>query len=536
MDKKSEYIEKFISKCEAGTTLISEYKNAQTKITLQCNSGHTRTTTSNTIISKGGGVYCKECKGKSSGGKKLDSYVDTEFKAQGLIKLEEYKGALTPLLARNIVCGHEYTVVPSNISRGRLPTCGICQPTRRNFTAEDFAQEILKLGLIPVIPYTGMKTNILVKNTKCEHIYEINPGHLVYDNIGVACKECKNSTRNRFFSKLLENKLELLSEYATTQVPVTIKNLGCGHEYAVIPNNLVCADTGVTCKVCEPTIQVSKAEVSIVEFIKSFYTGWIEVSDRNILHGQELDIVLPDLGIAIEYNGMYWHSEQRRGIDYHLDKTKQVENFGYRLIHIYETEWLRSPEIVKSRLRSIIGHLVKIYARKTTTRKIEYPAKFLDANHIQGSGSITKYNYGLFEKDELVAVMTFSVPRFNKDHDYELVRYCSLLNTTIVGGASKLLAAFRKDMPGKTIVSYSDKRWSTGDLYKAIGFKYSHTSVPNYRYYKYKYSLSRYQCQKHLLEARFPEFYNLELSETEIMSLAGYSKVFDCGNDVWTLK
>lgn len=536
MDKKLQYIEKFMAKCDEGTTLVSEYINARTKITLQCPVGHLRTTTTNSIISKGGGISCKECAGKTSNGKKLDSAVNIEFSTANLTKLEEYKGALIPLFARNNICGHEYYVIPSNISRKGATTCNVCNPTRRNITAKQFSEELVLLGLLPINDYTNMKTNIHVRNIKCKHIYEINPGHLLYDNIGIICKECTNPIKNRFFTKLLENNLEMLDEYETTQISVNIKNLTCGHQYSVIPNNLVSVDSGIVCRVCTPSTQVSKAENSIVDFIKSCYSGWVETSDRTILEGKELDIVLPDLGIAIEYNGMYWHTEEKRGMFYHLNKTKSVEAFGYRLIHIYETEWLKNPSIVKSRLRSIINKGIRIFARKTIVKKIDFPREFLEVNHIQGAGTNTSNNYGLFLKDKLVAVMTFSTPRFSKDYDYELIRYCSLLDTNIIGGASKLLKAFRRDFPNKTIISYSDKRWSIGNLYKSIGFEYSHTSAPNYRYYKHKSYLSRYQCQKHLLEARFPEFYKLELSESDIMTLAGYSKVFDCGNDVWILK
>jgi hypothetical protein len=252
------------------------------------------------------------------------------------------------------------------------------------------------------------------------------------------------------------------------------------------------------------------------------------------LEGKELDIIIPDLGIAIEYNGHRWHDVESKGENYHLDKTKAVEQLEYRLIHIFEFEWLNTPSIVKSRLASLIGVSDKLYAKKTTIRRIEYPAKFLRDNHIQGSNATTSINYGLFYLEELVAVMTFSNPRFSTAAKYELVRYCSKLDTTIVGGASKLLKQFKKDFEG-SILSYSDKRWSTGNLYKQLGFTLSHTSKPNYRYYKYKYSLSRYQCQKHLLKELVPEYYNAALSETEIMYNAGYYKVFDCGNDVWIL-
>ncbi len=132
--------------------------------------------------------------------------------------------------------------------------------------------------------------------------------------------------------------------------------------------------------------------------------------------------------------------------------------------------------------------------------------------------------------------MTFSKPRFNHDYAYELVRFCSKLNTQVIGGASRLLKYFRTKNPNKSILSYADRRWSTGNLYKQLGFSLSHYSSPNYRYYKGKHSMSRYSCQKHNLKGLFPKFYDASLSEKQIMIKAGYNCVYDSGNSVWVIK
>ena len=209
---------------------------------------------------------------------------------------------------------------------------------------------------------------------------------------------------------------------------------------------------------------------------------------------------------------------------------------GFRLIHINEDEWQTKQAIVKSRIESLLGASLVIGARKCSVRKINFPGEFLEANHIQGAGAPTNYNYGLFLQDELVAVMTFGKPRFSTLCEYELIRYCSLTGVTIAGGASKLLKAFIQDYPNRSILSYSDKRWSVGNLYKSLGFQLDHTSSPGYAYYKNSIKLSRFQCQKHKLEALFPEYYDPALTEGQIMELAGYSRMYDCGTDVWVLR
>lgn len=471
--------------------------------------------------------------------KKSQEQVEKEFLDRGYILKSEYLGALSPVDVESLVCGHTFTVSRANdVSSGRNILCKVCSPSRRGVPKDKVVEEIESFGVKVLSEYKNFKTNIEVKYNECGHVYTINPGHFLYENIGKTCQLCRGlgSVKFRFLSKLLENEHTLLDEYETTQVDVKIR-ANCGHEYTVIPNNYVSAGTGVKCRTCEPVSSVSGAEQDLVEYIKSVYTGWIETNDRTLISPKELDIVLPDLGIAIEYNGSYWHREEVRDKDYHINKTRLVQNEGFRLIQITDTEWLTKQDIVKSRILSILNKTTKIYARKCTLEEISFPAMFLANNHIQGSGSITPINIGLKNGGELVAVMTFSKSRFRNDCEYELVRYCSKLNTTVVGGASKLLNAFISKYTPKGLVSYSDKRWSMGNLYTKLGFEFSHTSNPNYVYHKGTSStLSRYQCQKHLLKTQFPEHYSGNLTELEIMEKAGYFRVFDCGSDVWILK
>lgn len=530
MDKQ-EYVQKILSKCEIGVQLVSEYKNAKEKLTLKCKNNHTWQTTSNSIISRNLGGICKQCKG-FIGTKKTTELVDKELADKNYIRLSPYINATTPLLAKNISCNHEYLIVPSK----PLIKCKVCTPER---TQESFIKECEQYSITPLEPFHNMKTNIKVLNKVCGHEYTINPGHFIYEKIGKVCKVCSssNNIKSRFLQLLQEHNLYLVDTYTTSQNPVTIINGTCEHDYLVIPNNLVCANTGVTCRICNPLLSVSQEEIHLVNFIKEIYTRKIEVNTRSILNsGKELDIYLPEISLAFEYNGSYWHSEEKIGKLYHLNKTVECTNMGIQLIHISDYYWKNKQNIVKSRISYLLGHSKKIYARKTTIKQIDYPVSFLNDNHIQGAGSITPINYGLYYDDTLVSVMTFSKPRFSSNQDYELVRFANLLNTTVIGGASKLLSVFRKEHPNASILSYSDKQWSTGTLYKLLGFKFSHSSVPNYKYFKYDNVLSRYQCQKHLLKDKFPKYFSEDLTEEQIMSKAGYHRVYDCGNDVWVLE
>ena len=129
--------------------------------------------------------------------------------------------------------------------------------------------------------------------------------------------------------------------------------------------------------------------------------------------------------------------------------------------------------------------------------------------------------------------MTFSKSRFDKKYDFELIRYCNKLDLTTVGGASKLLKHFQRNHKG-SIVSYANRRYSNGNLYRQLGFNYKSSSVPNYWYSSGLNLLSRYECQKHKLKNVLKNF-DESLSERDNMVNNGYYRIYDCGNDKFEL-
>lgn len=280
----------------------------------------------------------------------------------------------------------------------------------------------------------------------------------------------------------------------------------------------------------------SSFELEIVNTIKSFYDGEIIRSDRKILSGKELDIVIPEFNLAIECNGTYWHSEAMgKDSKYHLDKTKQTKQKGYNLLHIWLHEWNKNADLIISRIKSYMKMNSRIYARKCEVREVnpKDAGIFLDNNHIQGKCR-SKYRFGLYYNNELVALMTFGVPRYNNSYDFELLRYCSLQTFNVTGGASKLLKAFLKAHNG-SIISYSDVMRNSGNLYPSIGFQYSHSSKPSYFYTKdYNTIHNRSNFQKHKLKDLLDVF-DPDLTEVANMKNNGYTRIWDCGTDVWVL-
>ena len=278
----------------------------------------------------------------------------------------------------------------------------------------------------------------------------------------------------------------------------------------------------------------SYREVELFKFITKYINN-LQQSYRGFKQIGEIDVYIPELKIGIEYNGLYWHSDIYKDKNYHINKTNNAKNTDIKLIHIFEDEWLYKQDIVKSRLLNIIGKTPnKIYARKCTIKEVSSKdcSSFLDQNHIQGKLG-AKVRLGLYYNDELVSVMTFGNLRKNlgqssKEGSYELLRFCNKLNTTVIGGASKLFKYFINNYNPNTIISYADRRWSEGNLYYNLGFKLLGETKPNY-FYTNKRFLKRESRFKYRKDILIKQGFNPNKSEHEIMKERGYARIYDCG-------
>lgn len=292
------------------------------------------------------------------------------------------------------------------------------------------------------------------------------------------------------------------------------------------------------CPTCCPSLgPTSKTELHVQEFIRSVGVD-CECSNRKILSGLELDIYIPSKNLAIEFDGLYWHSEcWKADKKYHLAKTEQCEAKNIHLIHIFENEWLDKQDIVKSRIKNLLGvYEARLYARKCEVKSVDARTAFAFqiANHLQGAVR-AKVDLGLFYNDELVSLMTFSKPRFSKKYEWELVRFCNKLGFNIPGAASKLLKRFEITYKPTSLVSYADRRWSYSKrtMYDALGMTLSHVSAPNYWYWKGSEFSSRVKYQKHKLASAL-KIFDENKTETENMFINGFNRIFDCGNLVYT--
>lgn len=306
----------------------------------------------------------------------------------------------------------------------------------------------------------------------------------------------------------------------------SIFNIDCNHKEKI------------TCNKCRPS---SNFEIEVFEYIKSLIDSDIIRNDRKIIHPYELDIAIPDKKIAIECNGVFWHSEQQgKDKKYHLQKYQKCASNNIRLMHISDYIWYAKSNIIKDIIKKSLGTTDNIiYGRKCVIKDVPYgvAVKFLTDNHLQGPSPHT-YAYGLYYNNELVSIMTFSTARFTNKAEYELCRFCNKLGTSVIGGFSKLLKHFFKNINCKSLISYCDISYFSGNLYRDNGFTFSHRSSPNYKYFKINKTplelYSRNKFQKHK-QNKLLEKFDDSKSEYNNMLMNGFDRIWDCGNDVYII-
>lgn len=245
------------------------------------------------------------------------------------------------------------------------------------------------------------------------------------------------------------------------------------------------------------------------------------------LNGIELDIYVPEKKLAIEVNGVYWHTEKHgRGKEYHLNKTIKAKECGVRLLHYTDLEVHDKFDVIMSMITSRLGMSKRVFARKCKVKVISNKdaKKFCEDNHLHGYSS-SSLSVGLFYDDILVMVTTFGKSRFDKSHDWEIVRSCSLKGCVIVGGLSKTLSFFRNNNAG-SIISYCDLRHGSGSSYSAVGFIETKVTSPGYVWVRGNDVRSRYKCQPKRIGG----------PERETMQQLGFSRMWDCGHAVYSLK
>ena len=282
---------------------------------------------------------------------------------------------------------------------------------------------------------------------------------------------------------------------------------------------------------------LSHKENEIYNFIKEKLTD-VKQNDRKIINGKELDIYIPSKQIAIEYNGLRWHSEEFvKDKWYHLNKTLECNNKGIKLLQIFEDEYIEHKDIVLNKISHILGiqqELPNIMGRKCRIEIIskDIAEQFLNDYHIQGYARSTVYLGALYE-DKLIAVMTFK-QEFKNSLKWELTRFASDYHYVCQGVGGKMFKWFVKNYNPLEVKSFADRRWTLdkeSNLYVKLGFELIEELKPEYRYYNPKVSkvkrFHKFGFRKQILNRKYG--FPLSMTETEMVQALGYDRIWDCG-------
>lgn len=456
-------------------------------------------------------------------------------------------------------CGHEWrNPIVTQTRKGNCPYC-----TGKRFTSGINDLETMNPKLAS--EWDSTKNLLLPTEVKagtnrkawwlCQkgHSWEASMNRRL---LGSGCPVCSNFALLVGFNDLASKFPNLALQYNSVRnknspseiTYVSTKNVWwlCekGHEWKNSPKNRtynrnqVADFKGNGCPQC--SAPVSLPEQQVFDFIvNDLGLAGVVQSDRQILKGRELDIYIPELNVAIEFNGLYWHSEaQGKGANYHLNKWLECKHHGIQLIQVWEDDWREKQELWK-RMLSVKLHQGNpngtVYARKTEIKQFNYKdvQDFLTENHLQGPMSGSGY-FGLVEKGADVLVALLVVTLKNDGTVLEITRFAS--SKQVPGGFSKLLKEVERVYPEVSkIVSFSENSISVGDVYEKNGFvfdgsmtAYSYISQTNppRRLHRRNFTKQKYRDRDDLV-------FEDGLTERELAELNGLSRVWDAGNTKW---
>jgi len=523
LDNKRNIIKEFFSK--EGYTLLSEYSDALTKLEYVCPEGH-----------KGSIRWDHFRDGYRCGICTKGSHVDPEY-IKDLLESERYKVVSINKLKWDyelrLVCPNNHNITMRWLTLKKGKRCYVCDGRVSKINYDIVKNSFEEEG------YELLSTSYI--NSGSYLYYRCPEGHegkIIWSNWnkGIRCGQCKHDSMkvtDTVINNILRgtNKTYLSKRYDNVKSPLVTLRCECGEEFEVRFRNI--RRTGPRCPSCDK--YHSKNEDEIYNFIFAYYPDtlrnrWDILNSRN-----EIDIVIPENKLCVEYCGLYYHTELsgKREKNYHLDKLLKANQGGYNLITIFEDEYLLKKELVLNMLLRKINKFngFKIYARDCYIKEVssESANLFLDKYHIQGKGHSTK-KVGAYFGDYLVALMTFSngnISKGTKNKDktfWELDRFAVHSDFCVVGVGSKLLSYFEKKYDHTVIISYADRRWSTGNLYYKLGFELDGFTRPNYWYTKdYKTRIHRFALRKNKEDDQ-------GITEWENRKSQGYDRIWDCGN------
>lgn len=324
-------------------------------------------------------------------------------------------------------------------------------------------------------------------------------------------------------------KFELLSnpnEYRNKYTKLVFRCKDCQLEQ--LKNMTMLVRNPEFCNKCTPKESVGQLEV--YSFVKNMFPD-ATLSDKTIPGVTEVDVHVPSKSFGIEYNGLWWHSEDAgKDIKYHQNKTDSCRKQNIQLLHVYEDEWKYKRSIVESMIRHRLGVTpTRLGARDCQLKILSTLERktFFDNNHLDGDTQ-SKISFGLFYQNNLVSAISLRKPFHTKWKEYiEIGRFSNKLNTSVSGAFSKLNSAaysWAKENGYKGIMSYVDDRLGIGDSYTRTGFNKVSTTAPTFYWTDLERRFNRF---------KFRADKERNMTERNVAEEAGVIKIYGCKNHVF---
>ena len=455
---------------------------------------------------------------------------------------DDLKAFATHLQIKHKIKSEEYTI--KFLYNDKKPHCLICENQTRyvSFQYKQYCKDHSNIAESKAGQIGGKKKKTWNKGktkfelTKLQHFSEIysNEGNPFFgkkhsDKSIQKMRENSKLSQINFEKRIKKRNKEFIvltqyNQYTSRQEQyLEVQCLKCKN---ISNKTLQAFERGSLCKYCFRSGSISQQEIEISDFLSSlniFYTK----NERNIIAPQELDFLIPNSNFAIEFNGLYWHSDKFRSKNYHLIKTKKCLEKNIKLFHIFSDEWENKKEIVKSMISSRLGlSSKKISARKCQIKVItnQESKEFFNKTHISGyTNSII--TFGLYFENELVSAISLRKPFITKYKNIiEISRFSSKLYTNIIGGFSKLMKFvfyWVLEQKYNGILTYADRRFSSGNVYKQFGFQELGETEIDYWYSdgKQRYNRFKFRAQN-----------NNQLSEKQVANMNKVFKIYGCGS------
>lgn len=250
----------------------------------------------------------------------------------------------------------------------------------------------------------------------------------------------------------------------------------------------------------------------------------------------QLDAYWEEKKLAVEYNGLYWHSAAPKPGNgrtvsrfYHQDKMLAAKQEGIRLITVWEDR--AREDGFKKHFQNLFSP-TKVNARACDIIMISSKERnqFMLEHHRDGDVRGASVDLGLMQNNELIMVASFGKNRFKGD-GWELYRLASKTGVIIRGGVSRIISAFRKTNT-ETLTTYSDACWGWGDGYLKAGGELKGLTKPGYFYFDQKTGrrLHRLALSRGSFFKTTGLEWDLTLNEAENAARFKCWQVWDCGN------